>query len=135
MSRRQVDFLVQSLDKLSVFPVQGRFKDVVRYLHHLGVEVSADTIRRTNGILEGLICDGDFPTGQLAKYWLEDATVTSIFTAVWTVFANDSSSTGMRSTGIGSIANLMSINTLILLLDQCGGRITTLVDKSDRHVG
>ena len=80
------------------------FKSVVRIIEHLGRE-------------------GYYPTSQLRKLRVDDATVAAICTGVWTILAHGSSSTGTRFA-----STLLSLQLIILLLNQCGGRVPMWLD-------
>ncbi len=108
---------------LAIGTIKCRFNDIVRHLMILGIKINEETRSNVVRIIEHLGREGYYPTGQLKKFWITDDTVAALSAAVWNVLGTDVSSTGARS-----VANLLSLHTMVLLLDQCGGRITSWVD-------
>ncbi|CDW97829.1 hypothetical protein [Sporisorium scitamineum] len=71
-----------------------------------------------------------YPTSSQKKLWISDDTVAAFRAGVWNIAAHDVSPKGARS-----IPNLLSVHTMVIFLDELGGRVTSWFDKADRQPG
>lgn len=116
---------------LSLVTVKSVFKDLQRQLELIfHVRLDPDLRTKVFHIVNHLGRQlGYYPTGTLLKTWITDETVRLLRAAVWNVLGHERGSSGSRS-----VQNLLSIHTMLLLLDLCGPRVSSCVDLDRRSV-
>lgn len=101
---------------LALSSIRTRLENIVRHLSFHGVMISADVCKDVNRITRYLASKKAwYPSGYLQKEWISDNTVSQLLVAVWNIAGQEHPAVGSRS-----VQNLLLIQTIIHLLDQCG---------------
>ena len=101
---------------LSVCTILQRFQNICRHLGAIEqTKVDKEVVRSVERIVKHLSYVKRFyPSGTLEKAWLSNSTVALLRAAMWNVLGHE------RYPGAHSMLTLLLLQTVILLMDQCG---------------
>ena len=111
---------------LALATIKEHFRNVLCQLRLLHCQVDQDVEQDILCILNHLgrrLCM--YPTGNLLKSWISDQTINKVCAAVWNVLGQQTALHRSRS-----IQSLLLIQTVILLLHQCGPCITSWLEQA-----
>ncbi|PWN49019.1 hypothetical protein IE53DRAFT_363471 [Violaceomyces palustris] len=112
---------------LAITTIKGRLGCILRQLKVRRIAVRGDLWKDVMEVMRHLAHKLHYyPTATLKKMWISVDTVSTLIAAVWDVLAHT------RHHEVRSVPTLLSLQTVLLLMDQCGARISSWLDRCSR---
>ncbi|ETS60645.1 hypothetical protein PaG_05281 [Moesziomyces aphidis] len=116
---------------LALGTIRSHLDHILRHFSILQVALRPDLRSDVLKIVKYLARQrGLYPTGQQKKRWIDDSTVAALEAAIWTVAAQLTPRKGPRS-----VASLLSIQLIVMFLDEFGSRVSSWLDNIHRPKG